>query len=152
MVTESFTTNPWCLQKRVLPQHTDHAGVMWHGAYVAWLEEARVEALAAAGIPYDRVSEQGYEMPVVRMQIQYRQALSHGDLVVLKSFALPRRGVRWPWVSRFCLQDGSCAAEAEVELVLVQFAEGKRAVARDIPAPLAEALSALLEGPVARMR
>ena len=152
MVTESFTTNPWRLQKRVLPQHTDHAGVMWHGAYVAWLEEARVEALAAAGIPYDRVSEQGYEMPVVRMQIQYRQALSHGDLVVLESFALPRRGVRWPWVSRFCLLDGSCAAEAEVELVLVQFAEGKRAVARDVPAPLAEALSALLEGPVTRMQ
>ena len=26
------------LTKRVLPQHTDYAGVMWHGAYVQWLE------------------------------------------------------------------------------------------------------------------
>ena len=34
----------WLLERRVLPQHTDHAGVMWHGAYLAWLEEARVEA------------------------------------------------------------------------------------------------------------
>ena len=32
----------YTLTKRVLPQHTDYAGVMWHGAYVQWLEEARV--------------------------------------------------------------------------------------------------------------
>ena len=30
---QSVTTRPWRLRKRVLPQHTDHAGVMWHGAY-----------------------------------------------------------------------------------------------------------------------
>ena len=93
-MTESVTPNPWRLCKRVLPQHTDHAGVMWHGAYVAWLEEARVEALAAAGMPYSQVSEQGFEMPVIRLQIQYRKALSHGDQVVLESLALPRRGAR----------------------------------------------------------
>ena len=52
MVTESVTRLPWRLDKRVLPQHTDHGGVMWHGAYVGWLEEARVEALAAVGLPY----------------------------------------------------------------------------------------------------
>ena len=44
---ERYDAIPWRLCKRVLPQHTDHAGVMWHGAYVAWLEEARVEALNA---------------------------------------------------------------------------------------------------------
>ena len=51
MVIESVTRPPWQLHKRVLPQHTDHDGVMWHGAYVGWLEEARVEALAAVGLP-----------------------------------------------------------------------------------------------------
>ena len=44
MVIETVAAGyPWVLQRRVLPQHTDHAGVMWHGAYLAWLEEARVE-------------------------------------------------------------------------------------------------------------
>ena len=62
MLTESVTTHPWRLQRRVLPQHTDHGGVMWHGAYVAWLEEARVEAIAAAGMSYAQLSEEGYEM------------------------------------------------------------------------------------------
>ena len=47
MITPADMERAWCCSKRVLPQHTDHAGVLWHGAYVAWLEEARVEALDA---------------------------------------------------------------------------------------------------------
>ena len=56
---QSVTPRTWRLRKRVLPQHTDHAGVMWHGAYVAWLEEARVEALSAAGLSYSVMSGEG---------------------------------------------------------------------------------------------
>ncbi len=63
-LTDSVTPLPWRVQKRVLPQHTDHAGVMWHGAYVAWLEEARVEALVAAGLTYADMTALGVEMPV----------------------------------------------------------------------------------------
>ena len=145
-LTNSVTTRPWRLEKRVLPQHTDHAGVMWHGAYVAWLEEARVEAIAAAGMSYAQLSEEGYEMPVVSLCIHYRQALEHGDLVVVESTALPRRGVRWPWKSRFCSQDGSCMAEAEVELVILQVSEGRRRVLRQPPVAVAGVMEALLRG------
>ncbi|MEY4431853.1 MAG: hypothetical protein RLZZ533_1789, partial [Cyanobacteriota bacterium] len=56
------TTTPWRLERRVLPQHTDHAGVMWHGTYLAWLEEGRVEALDAAGLAYADLSAQGLEL------------------------------------------------------------------------------------------
>ena len=35
----------WELIKLVLPQHTDQAGVMWHGCYLNFLEEARINAL-----------------------------------------------------------------------------------------------------------
>ena len=62
---ENLKPQPWKLRKRVLPQHTDHAGVMWHGAYVAWLEEARVEALARVGLPYEVISKQGDRKSVV---------------------------------------------------------------------------------------
>ena len=74
-LTDSVTPLPWRVQKRVLPQHTDHAGVMWHGSYVAWLEEARVEALVAAGLSYAEMTTLGVEMPVVSLKINYRQAL-----------------------------------------------------------------------------
>jgi len=147
MAIESVTTPPWCWRKRVLPQHTDHGGVMWHGAYVAWLEEARVEALAAVGLPYGQVSEEGLEMPVVSLRIDYRQALRHGDRVVLESWALPRQGVRWPWRSQWRRADGLVAAEASVELVIVRFQGDRRTLLRQPPSPLKEALEQLQRGP-----
>ena len=139
----------WLLERRVLPQHTDYAGVMWHGAYVAWLEEARVEALAAAGLAYSDLSARGLELPVVSLAIDYRQALFHGDAVRLCSEVLPRQGLKLPWRSRFLASDGAVAAEARVELVLVDVSGGpdQRRLLRRLPADLEAAVAALVRGP-----
>lgn len=139
----------WRLYRRVLPQHTDHAGVMWHGAYMAWLEEARVEALASAGLAYSVLSNRGLEWPVVHLSITYRAPLMHGDQVEVRSRVLPRRGPRWPWQSWFIGPGGALAAEAVVELVLVEASPGagKRRPLRHPPGDLAAALTALREGP-----
>jgi acyl-CoA thioester hydrolase len=139
----------WLLERRVLPQHTDHAGVMWHGAYVAWLEEARVEALAAAGLAYSDLSARGMELPVVSLAIDYRQPLLHGDAVQLWSEVLPRCGLKLPWRSRFVATGGNLAAEARVELVLVESAIGldRRRLVRRLPADLETAVAALVRGP-----
>lgn len=145
----------WLLRRRVLPQHTDHAGVMWHGTYLAWLEEARVEALAAVGLAYSDLSAQGLELPVVALAIDYRQALLHGDRVELHSRVLPRRGLKLCWESRFLDPAGQLAASARVELVLVQrlagvgaAADGSgRRVLRRWPPELARAAESLRHGP-----
>ena len=141
--------SPWILRRRVLPQHTDHAGVMWHGAYLAWLEEARVEALAAAGLDYSALSARGLELPVVSLGIEYRQALLHGDLVELRSAVEPRQGVKLPWRSWFVRHDGRVAAEARVELVLVDLSAGpqSRRLLRRLPHDLATAMQRLAGGP-----
>lgn len=139
----------WRLYRRVLPQHTDHAGVMWHGAYLAWLEEARVEALATAGLAYSILSGQGLEMPVVHLAINYLAPLMHGDRVEVRSLVSPRRGLRLPWHSWFIGPGGTVAAEAQVELVLVDFSAGpeRRRPLRRPPSDLAQALKILAQGP-----
>jgi len=150
MVTETFAaSSPWLLQRRVLPQHTDHAGVMWHGAYLGWLEEARIEALAQAGLAYSDLSDRGLELPVVSLTIDYRQALLHGDLVRLESQVLPRQGVRLPWRTRFVTAGGTLAAEALVVLVPVDLSggPGQRRLLRRLPDDLAAAVNALERGP-----
>ena len=53
----SSTNNRWRLTKTVLPQHTDHAGVMWHGSYLNFLEEGRIEALEKVGYSYSELSK-----------------------------------------------------------------------------------------------
>lgn len=133
----------------MLPQHTDHAGVMWHGAYVAWLEEARVEALAAVGLLYSDLSARGLELPVVSLAIDYRQALLHGDAVQVWSEVLPRRGLKLPWRTRFVTPERGVVAEARVELVLVEVsAPGGRRLLRRLPADLERAVAALERGPL----
>ena len=148
-MTQHDETRAWRLRRRVLPQHTDHAGVMWHGAYLAWLEEARVEALQEAGLAYAELSAAGLELPVVSLSIQYRQALLHGDQVELRSWVLPRQGVKLPWISRFIRADGELAAEAQVELVLVDLSggPGQRRLLRRLPGELATAVDQLVTGP-----
>ena len=140
---ESVTPNPWRLLKRVLPQHTDHAGVVWHGTYVDWLEEARVEALALAGARYDEIAAAGIEMPVVSLQIDYRRSLKHGDIVELESVCGSQRGVRWPWSFRlFC--ERNLVALAAVDLVML--APGGR-VLRRVPDELIPVMERLILGP-----
>ena len=141
-LTDSVTPLPWTLEKRVLPQHTDYASVMWHGAYVNWLEEARVEALDAAGLRYAEMTASHIDMPVVSLKVEYGRALRHGDRIRLESVLGERAGVRWPWHSRF-LMGGRLMAEAWIDLLMLH----RGRVFRHPPEPMAAALKRLREGP-----
>ena len=141
------TRLPWVCRKQVLPQHTDHAGVLWHGSYVAWLEEARVQALAEAGLAYADLSAQGLELMVVDLQLRYLEALAHGEAVELRSGLQPQVGVRLPFTTRFLKADGALAAEAVVTLALVDRRRGR--LQRQQPPELEKALQRLADGPVA---
>ena len=141
-------SQPWSVQRRVLPQHTDHAGLMWHGAYVSWLEESRVLALEAVGLAYADLSARGVEMPLVSLAIDYRRPLRHGDRVSLLSWMEPRQGVRLTWRSRFLRGGEGLAAQATVILTVVERSgpESPR-VMRRWPEDLERALAALVKGP-----
>ena len=116
-----------------MPHHTDHAGVMWHGTYLAWLEEARIEALSKVGLNYSDFSRNGYEMPVISLEINYHKALHHGERVLLKSWTMLGEGVRWPWRSQFFSENGSLAADANICLVLTMKIEGVHKIIRKVP-------------------
>jgi acyl-CoA thioester hydrolase len=137
----------------VLPQHTDHAGVLWHGAYVAWLEEARVEALAAAGMAYADLSAAGLELMVVGLQLNYPRPLLHGQLVELRSWLGMGKGLRLPFHTQFVAADGAVdrpasaciAAEVRVALALVDRTSGRPC--RRMPEELRPTMTRLTNGP-----
>ena len=130
----------WELRKIVLPQHTDHAGVMWHGAYFAWLEEARIQALIDSGMSYSKLSEDGFEMPVVSLDIKYKVPLLHGDFVCLQSFLLGNKPPRWKWKTIFYKGGDISAAIAIVELALIRVVDGRHQIVREPPASLSKVL------------
>ncbi len=149
MAMEEITGNcePWKLIKKVLPQHTDHAGVMWHGSYLAWLEEARIEALEEVGLAYSKLSFLGFEIPVVSLEINYLSPLHHGDTVVLESWPLLRKGVRFPWRTKFFRDGDQLVAEAQVDLVVVAGENNNFHVLRHLPEKVEVALELVQQGP-----
>ena len=72
----------WKLSKIVLPQHTDHAGVMWHGSYLNFLEEGRIDALKKVGMSYSSLSQAGFEIPVISVKIRYKISFIHGETIL----------------------------------------------------------------------
>ena len=71
----------WKIKKIVLPQHADHAGVMWHGTYFNWLEESRINALLEVGISYFELNKKGFDLPLINTSIKYKSPLLLGEKI-----------------------------------------------------------------------
>ena len=116
----SSINNHWKLIKTVLPQHTDHAGVMWHGSYLNFLEEGRIDALNKVGMSYSKLSKKGFEIPVISLGIKYKLPFFHGDKFVLMTKFKLEKKLRLNCKTLFLKSNGDIAAEANVGLVVVK--------------------------------
>jgi acyl-CoA thioester hydrolase len=142
-MSPSLPTDRWFeYPVRVQPHHTDYAGIVWHGTYVTWFEEARVEALRATGLDYATLVAMGCELPVVNLSIHYRQPLKMGMIGLVKAQMQPMQGVRVIWDYEICLPDGQICVTAQVTLVTLDRQTGK--VMRRLPAALKQSLAELV--------
>ena len=112
-------SKPWELKKKVLPQHTDHAGVMWHGTYLNWLEESRIDSIGKAGIQYIELLNRGFEMPVYKVEIKYLIPILIGEEIIIKSLFIKNKGPRIKVNSKFTNIKNKIYAEASIEIVLI---------------------------------
>ena len=127
---------------RVQPHHTDYAGVVWHGTYVAWMEEARVECLQSHGIDFAKWVEYDVDLPVIDLSLQYRQPLTLGMEALIKTWPVPQRGIRIIWhydIQNKATQE-TCVT-GKVTLVPVDRQQGK--VWRQLPEPVRSELAQL---------
>ena len=143
----SSINNHWKLLKTVLPQHTDHAGVMWHGSYLNFLEEGRIDALDKVGFSYSKLSRKGFEIPVISIQIRYKQSFIHGEKVLLKSQFKLENKIRLMCKTLFLKSNGDIGAEAKIELVVVRKINDSIKLVRELPVQIKNILSMLEEGP-----
>jgi len=68
---------------RVRFAETDAMGIVHHGAYLPYLEEARVEYLRAVGHPYQTLQAEGADIAVLEASVRYLRALRFDDLVTV---------------------------------------------------------------------
>ena len=143
----SSVNKPWKLIKTVLPQHTDHAGVMWHGSYLNFLEEGRIDALDKVGISYSELSKKGFEIPVVSVQLRYKISFIHGEKVLLKSQFKLENKLRLTCKTLFLKSNGDIGAEAIIGLVVVRKTNESIKLVRALPVQIKNILLMLEEGP-----
>ena len=109
----------WRINKTVLPQHTDHAGVMWHGTYFNWLEESRINALLEVGVNYFDLIKKGYELPLINSSIKYILPLNIGDKITIESVFNIGKSPRINVHSKFLDKNFNVLTVAEINLVLI---------------------------------
>ena len=142
-----LVNNSWKLLKTVLPQHTDHAGVMWHGAYLNFLEEGRIDALDKVGLSYSKLSENGFEIPVVSIELRYKKSFIHGEKVLIESQFKLKNKIRLTCKTLFLKSNGDIGAIAIVGLVLVKKTNESVKLVRELPIQMKNTLSLLEKGP-----
>ena len=139
------TCKSWELKKKVLPQHTDHAGVVWHGTYLNWLEESRIDSIGKAGIKYIELLNRGFEMPVYKIEIKYLMPIMIGDEIIVKSSFITNKGPVIKVNSTFNNLRNKIHAKASIDIVLINKKTFK--VVRKRPLFLEHCLNNLRKGP-----
>ncbi|MBF2027536.1 MAG: acyl-CoA thioesterase [Oscillatoriales cyanobacterium C42_A2020_001] len=121
------------------PHHTDYGGIVWHGAYIAWMEEARVECLRSIGILFADLVALGCDLPVVELAIRYHQPIRMGANVNVKTRMVGVSGVRINWDYQIqAIDTADVFATARVTLVAVDREKGK--IMRQLPPAVKDAL------------
>lgn len=128
---------------RVQPHHTDYAGVVWHGSYLRWMEEARIDALRAVGVEFSDLVALGCDLPVVELSLSYRKPLQMGDIAIVRSSVLSKEKVRWIWSQNIELQRTNTLC-VEGKVILVPVNRHQNRILRSLPPQLQSACDRFL--------
>lgn len=135
-----YTSDGWFnYAVRVYPHHTDYSGVVWHGMYLTWMEEARVECLRTVGMSFEELVSAGVDLPVAEMSLRYHRSARMGDDVLIMTKLVPDK-VRLNWEYQIRTETDLCVT-ATVTLVPVDFE--KRKLLRSLPSSLEGAIAKL---------
>jgi len=126
---------------RVRYGETDAMGVVYHGSYPLYYEEARTEMLRSIGLSYAELERQGTMMPVVDMRIKYAASAFYDDLLTVRVSIKDLPTARIVFHYEVINERQQVVNHAEVTLVFVDVATRRP---RRAPQPMVDAIAARL--------
>ena len=69
------------VEYRVPYADTDQMGVVYYGNYLTFFERARNELMRAAGYTYQRCEAEGFLLPVIHAEVDYRSPAKYDDML-----------------------------------------------------------------------
>jgi acyl-CoA thioester hydrolase len=72
-------------EQKVYYSDTDAYGVVWHGAYLRWLEMGRVELCEKMGHCLVELQAQNIALPVVNLNVRYKSSAKLNDEMIIET-------------------------------------------------------------------
>ena len=82
------------LEYRVPYADTDQMGVVYYGNYLTLFERARNELMRACGYTYRACESEGFMLPVVHAEVDYKSSARYDDLLEVTASVQKWKGVR----------------------------------------------------------
>jgi acyl-CoA thioester hydrolase len=73
------------LESTVYYADTDSYGVVWHGTYLRWMEQGRVEFCRAIGLDLTELMRRDIVIPVTNLNIRYKASAKLEDRIVTET-------------------------------------------------------------------
>lgn len=77
------------LEIHVRFNEADPLGIVWHGHYIRYFEDGREDFGLKHGLGYLDVYKQGYIIPIVSVECDFKHSLRYGDRVIIETTYLP---------------------------------------------------------------
>jgi acyl-CoA thioester hydrolase len=62
---------------------TDMMGIVYHANYLPWFEVGRTTLLKEIGVPYKKLEEEGFRLPVLEVSAKYLKPAVYDDTLVI---------------------------------------------------------------------
>ncbi len=73
-------------ETKVYYSDTDAYGVVWHGAYLRWLEKGRVDLCELLGLDLVTLKKADILLPVTNMNVKYKASARLNDNVIIETW------------------------------------------------------------------
>lgn len=99
----------------------DPLGIVWHGHYIRYFEDGREAFGKQYGVGYLDFYREGYVVPVVNIQCNFKRSLRYGDTVVVETQYVPCEAAKLKFVYRlFNVKTGEMVASGNSVQVFLE--------------------------------
>jgi acyl-CoA thioester hydrolase len=107
-------------EQKVYYSDTDAYGVVWHGAYLRWLEMGRVELCKMMDLNITDLQQQDILLPVVNLNIKYKMSARLEDLIIIETEISEFKGFTATFKQSIKSKDtGKTFIEADIVVVAI---------------------------------
>lgn len=113
-------------QIRVRYGEVDRMGFLYHSHYVEYFDVARSEMMRELGMPNDEIERRGVMLPVLKVEINYKNPAYYDDLLIVRTTIgeMPRVKIKFDY--EVFRPSGECITTGSVTLAFMH-ADTKRA-------------------------